>query len=327
MSKEHQLHDSLIVIDGLIVAKPSRSVFEAMHAGGLTAVNFTCSIWEGFADSMRAIAAWKQWLKENDDILTPIRTTKDIEQAKKDNHVGVILGWQNSSGFEDYLPYVPLFQELGLRVVQLTYHTANLSGSGCLEGRDGGLTDFGRELVSELNKAGILIDLSHVGSRTSEETILESKQPVAYTHCAPMALKSHPRNKTDEEIRFIADHGGMVGVTMFPPFLRHGNESTVEDYVDAIEHVVNIAGEDQTAIGTDFTQGRGPEDMNIFLNDKGYARRLLEIGDVIMPEGIRRIEDFPNLTAALEARGWPQTRIEKVIGQNWLRLFKEVWES
>lgn len=274
---------------------------------------------------MRAIADWKKWLKENDDILAQVYTTKDIERAKADNRVGVILGWQNSSGFEDYLPYVPLFHELGLRVVQMTYHTANLSGSGCLEGQDGGLTDFGRELVAELNQSGILIDLSHVGSKTSEQTIQQSSQPVAYTHCAPMALKSHARNKTDAEIRFMAERGGLVGVTMFPPFLRRGNESTIEDYLEAIEHVINIAGEDHTAIGTDFTQGRGPQDMDIFLRDKGYARRLLEIGEVIMPEGIRRIEDFPNLTAAMQERRWTEPRIRKVIGGNWLRLFKEVW--
>ncbi len=325
MPDKNQLHINCMVIDGLIVGKPSRSIFEAMHQGGLTAVNFTCCLWEGFTDSMRAIADWKKWLKENDDILVQVYTTRDIEQAKIDRRVGVILGWQNSSGFEDYLPYVPLFHELGLRVVQMTYHTANLSGSGCLEGHDGGLTDFGRELVTELNQAGILIDLSHVGSTTSEQTLQHSVQPVAYTHCAPMALKPHPRNKTDAEIRSMAEHGGMVGVTMFPPFLRRGNESTVEDYIDAIEHVINIAGEDHTAIGTDFTQGRGPQDMDIFLRDKGYARRLLEIGEVIMPENIRSIEDFPNLTAAMQARGWTESRIRKIIGENWLRMFKEVW--
>jgi hypothetical protein len=158
MSDKNQLHQNCIVIDGLIVGKPGRSIFEAMHRGGLTAVNFTCCIWEGFTDSMRAFANWKTWLKENDDILTQVYTTKDIERAREDKRVGVILGWQNSSSFEDYLPYVPLFQELGLRVVQLTYHTA---------------------------------------------------------------------------------------------------------------------------IGTDFIQGRGPGDMDIFLRDKGYARRLLEIGEVV----------------------------------------------
>jgi membrane dipeptidase len=325
MNPRDHLHNDCTVIDGLVVGKPGRALYEAMHQGGLTAVNFTCSIWEGFTDSMREIAEWKRRFRKHSDILKAIYTTADIEQAKREQRVGVILGWQNSSGFEDYLPYVGLFHELGLRVVQLTYHTANLSGSGCLEGSDGGITDFGRELVAELNAVGILIDLSHVGSKTSADTVLESKQPVAYTHCAPAALRDHPRNKADVEMRLVADRGGVVGVTMFPPFLRHGNESTIDDYLDAIEHVINLVGEEHTAIGTDFTQGREPEDMNIFLHDKGYARRLLEIGDIVMPKGIRGIEDFPNLTAAMERRGWAETRIRKVMGENWLRLFNEVW--
>jgi len=274
---------------------------------------------------MRAIAQWKQWLREHADILTQVHAAADIGRAKQDGKVGIILGWQNSVGFDEYLPYVPLFRELGLRVVQLTYHTANMAGSGCLEGRDGGLTDFGRELIAELNRARILIDLSHVGSRTSAEAIEESKRPVAYTHCAPKALKDHARNKTDDELRFIADRGGLVGVTMFPPFMRRGNSSTVDDYLDAIEHTIDVAGEDHVAIGTDFTQGRSDDEMQYFVHDKGYARRLMPLGKVVMPKGIRRIEDFPNLTAGMEARGWREARIRKVMGRNWVRLFAEVW--
>lgn len=325
MPDQNRLHQDNLIIDGLVVGKPGRPLFEAMHQGGLTAVNVTCCIWEGFTGAMREVAEWKRRFRSHSDILNAVYTTADIHRTKREGRVGIILGWQNSSGFEDYLPYVKLFHELGLRVVQMTYHTANLSGSGCLEGHDGGLTGFGRELVAELNDVGILIDLSHVGSKTSEDTVNESRLPVAYTHCAPMALKDHPRNKTDAEMRLVADRGGVVGVTMFPPFMPRGNASTIDDYLDAIEHVIDVVGEEHTAIGTDFTQGRGPEDMELFLNDKGYARRLLEIGDIVMPEGIRRIEDFPNLTQSMERRGWAESRIRKVMGENWLRLFGEVW--
>ena len=114
--------------------------------------------------------------------------------------------------------------------MQITYNTQNLSGAGCYERRDAGLSGFGHEVVAEMNRVGILCDLSHVGAATSRDVILASNRPVAYTHILPAALKVHPRNNSDEEIRFIADHGGFVGVTMFPPFLARGNESTVEDY-------------------------------------------------------------------------------------------------
>lgn len=319
------LHRGTIIFDGLNISRWSPEVFRAMHQGGLTAANCTCCVWEGFDETMRAVAEWKGWFREHADIITQVFSTDDIRRAKREGKVGIVLGWQNSSGFGDHLPFVGVFKDLGVGVVQLTYNTANSAGSGCYESHDGGLTDFGRELVAEMNRAGILIDLSHVGAKTSEDTIRASEKPVAYSHCLPAALKAHPRNKTDEQLRFIADHGGFVGVTMFPAFLPRGAESTIEDYLDAMEHTIDLVGEDQVGVGTDFTQGYGEEFFRYLNHDKGRFRKLVNFGPVVMPEGIRRIEDFPNLTAAMERRGWPETRIRKVMGENWLRALQEVW--
>ena len=176
-----------------------------------------------------------------------------------------------------------------------------------------------------MNRVGILCDLSHVGAKTSDGVILASKKPVAYTHCLPAGLKAHPRNKSDEQLKFIADKGGFIGVTMFPPFLKRGPESNVDDYVEAIEYVIGIAGEDQVGIGTDFTQGYGQEFFDWITHDKGYARKLTDFGAVINPEGLRTIGEFPNLTATMEKRGWKEGRIRKVIGENWVRVLKDVW--
>lgn len=296
-----------------------------MHQGGLTAVNCTCGVWEGLVPSLQAVAQWKQWFVEHGDLLMQVYTVDDIRRAKREGKVGIILGWQNSVGFAEDLRLVPLFRELGLRVVQMTYHTANMAGSGCLESVDRGLTDFGRDLVDTLNREGILIDLSHVGTNTSADTIRASKKPVAYTHCAPKALKDHPRNKTDEELRLIAEHGGMVGVTMFPPFMRRGNDSTLDDYLDAIEHTINVCGEDHVAIGTDFTQDVDDQGIQYMCHDKGYGRVLLEVGPVVFSKQFSRIEQYPNLTAGMEARKWREPRIRKLLGENWMRIFGETW--
>lgn len=319
------LHHRLTVLDGLIVSRWHRPVFEAMHDGGLSAANCTCSIWEDFPTTMKAMADWKQWIRENGDLLMQVYTTEDIRRAKQAGKVGIILGWQNSTGFGDYLPLVDVYQEIGLRIVQLTYNTTNTVGSGCYEAVDTGLTDFGRDLVDALNRVGIVIDLSHVGTTTARDAIAYSKQPVAFSHCLPAALKQHPRNKSDEDIRLIAERGGFVGVTFFPPFLRRGTASTIEDFLDAVEHVINIAGEDQTGIGSDFTQDHDESFFDYITRDKGYGRKLTTFGEIINPEGIRRIEDFPNLTAAMEARGWPEERIEKVMGENWIAFLGKVW--
>ena len=210
------LHDKLIVIDGLNVSNFSRSVFEDMRRGGVTASNCTSSVWENFTETMRNTARWKTWLRDNADLITQVYTTEDIHRAKRENKAGIILGWQNSTGIEDRLDYLALFHELGLRIVQLTYNTQNLVGSGCYESRDSGLSDFGRDVLAEMNRLGILCDLSHVGAKTSEDAIVASKQRVAYSHCLPAGLKAHPRNKSDQQLRFIAERSGFVGVTMFP---------------------------------------------------------------------------------------------------------------
>lgn len=319
------LHDDAIIIDGLIIAKWGPDIFRAMRSGGVTAANCTCSVWEDFPSSMKAIADWKQWFRDYDELIIQVFGAADIRRAKDTGKTGIILGWQNAVGFGDYLPLVPVYQELGLRVVQLTYNTATTVGCGCYESHDGGLTDFGHELVEELNRVGILIDLSHVGARTSADTIAASKKPVAYSHCLPASLKQHPRNKTDEQLRAIADKGGFVGVTVFPPFLKRGTEATIDDYVEAIEAVVNVVGEDQVGIGTDFTQGYDNAFFEYITHDKGYARKLTDFGPVTMPKGFQRIEDFPNLTAALERKHWPAARIRKVMGENWLRVLADVW--
>jgi membrane dipeptidase len=231
------IHDSLIVIDGLVISKWSRAVFADMRKGGLTAANCTCSIWEGFAQTMRNIARWKRWFSENADLITPVRTTADIRRAKAEGKTGVILGFQNTSAFEDQVGYIALFKDLGVGVGQIAYNSQNLAGAGCYERRDAGLSGFGYEVVAEMNRVGILCDLSHVGGITSRDVILASKQPVAYTHILPAALKAHPRNKSDEEIRFIVEHGGFVGVTMFPPMAsrprRHLSVDTASRSVSA----------------------------------------------------------------------------------------------
>ena len=320
-----KLHDRLIVIDGLIVSNFGRSVFEDMRRGGITAANCTSSVWENFTETMRNTAKWKTWLRQHADLITQVTTTDDIGRAKTENKTGIILGWQNTSAIEDRLDYLALFHELGLRIVQLTYNTQNLVGCGCYESRDSGLSDFGRDVLAEMNRLGILCDLSHVGPKTSEDAILASRQRVAYSHCLPAGLKAHPRNKSDEQLRLIAERGGFVGVTMFPPFLKKGTAATVDDYVEAIEYVINLCGEDIVGVGTDFTQGYDRAFFDWITHDKGTGRKLVEFGEIVNPEGMRTIGDFPNLTAAMEKRGWSEARTAKVMGGNWLQLLKDVW--
>jgi len=324
MTDTAALHKDMIVIDGLVIANWSRELFEDMRLGGLTAASCTVSVWEGFQNTMNNIVEFNGFFRDNSDLIIPVKTTEDILEAKRQGKTGVILSFQNANAYEDQIGYVQLFKDLGVGVVQMAYNTQNLVGCGCYE-RDGGLSGFGREIVAEMNRVGVMCDLSHVGAVTSEEVILASTQPVCYSHCLPLGLKEHPRNKSDQELKFIADHGGFVGVTMFAPFLKNGINSTVDDYVEAIDYVVNIAGEDSVGIGTDFTQDHGKDFFDWLVHDKGYARKLTDFGKIVNPAGIRTLGDFPNLTEAMHRAGWGEQKIAKVMGANWLRTLKDVW--
>ena len=277
---------------------------------------------------MKNVAAWKQRFEANADIITQVYAAEDITRARTDGRLGIFLGWQNSSGIDDYLPFIPLFAELGIRVIQLTYNTANAVGCGCYESEDGGLTDFGHEVVYELNRANILIDLSHVGTRTANEAIAASRTPVCFSHTLTTAHNPHPRNKSDDQLRLLAHHDGFVGATLFPAFLPHGYDSTLEDYLDAVEHLIDLLGETQVGIGTDFMLGRDEAFRRWISRDKGYGRMRINNGDGTFPHCFGTPETiFELLRSGMQQRGWRTDRIDRVLGENWLRFLAQVWTA
>ncbi|MEF2070566.1 membrane dipeptidase [Consotaella aegiceratis] len=295
----------------------------------MTAISASSVLWENFHGGMEYVIMWNKKLRENADIAMPIRTLDDIRTAKAEGKVGIIFSWQNTSPVEDRLDYFEIFKNLGVGIMQLTYNTQNFFGAGYLEDNDSGLTGLGREAVDEMARCGILIDLSHVGETTAMDTIIYSKKPTAITHCLPRALKDVPRNKSDALFKACAEKGGVIGTSLFAPGLRKGNEATVSDVIDAMEYVLDLVGEDHVAIGTDFSHNRPrPGPWLLWANkDKGTGRTLTEFGSakIMKPQGIRRNDEFPNLTAAMVDRGWTETRIGKILGGNWMRLLGEVW--
>ena len=307
-----------------------RPIFEALQAGGAVAVNVThCRPYARLTEAIQSLSVFKKWFRDHADLVRQVYTTDDIRSAKRDGKLGVILGWQDSTGFDDFLFHVATFKELGLGIVQLTYNTANAVGSGCFESRDAGLTDFGHELVAEMNRVGLAIDLSHCGHETSRQAILASKKPVMYSHIAPNTFKKFERNKTDEELRFLADHDGYIGVSLHPPFLHRGNDSTMEDYLELIEHTIGVAGEDHVGIGTDYLFGP-PLDAALWvklIRDKHHARKLTE---VVMPElrypaGLDGMRGFRLIPQTMLDCGWKEPSVRKVMGENFLRFLEKAW--
>ncbi len=320
------VYNDAIMIDGLVIAKFSRAIFEDMRKGGITAANCTCCVWHDFRATMANVAQWKRWFTEHADLIMQVHSVADIRRAKSEQRVGIILGWQNMSGIDDDLNNLVLFRDLGVRVMQLTYNTQNLVGSGCWESRDGGLSDFGRDAISEMNRLGILVDLSHVGPTTSDDAIKHSSSPVAYTHCCPM-LKQHPRNKSDDQLRTIANAGGFVGFASYTPFLPKGEDSTVDDCIAGMDYVINLVGENNVGIGTDWVQDQDTEFYHYLTADKGRGRATNNPYTSVppMPKGLETLGDFANFIPAMERAGWSEPRIRGVLGENWLRFLGNVW--
>ena len=244
MPSAPDIYADSVVFDGLNVSNwGSPEVYRSLDAGRVTGINATVAIWEGFAQTMDNLAAWVHRFEARADTLAPATTAADILDAKETGKTGVVLGWQNSSPIENDLNRLALFHALGVRIVQITYNERNLVGNGCYERTDDGLSLFGQDLVREMNRLGMLIDLSHVGDRTTLEAAEMSAQPVACTHANARGFFDHPRNKTDDALRLIAENGGVIGANAFPPFLRNGFASTLSDYADAIEDLDRARGD------------------------------------------------------------------------------------
>ena len=331
-SEARKIYDEAIVIDGLNVSNwESAAVFERLRAGNITAINATVATWENFVQTMAHLAAWMRRFRTRHDIVQ-VKETADIYAAKELGKTGIILSFQNASPIENELDRLGLFLALGVRVIQLTYHETNLLGSGCWERNDCGLSNFGVDAVREMNRLGIVIDLSHVGPKTTMDAIELSEQPVAITHANARSFCDHPRNKEEEALKLLAEKGGVVGATSFANFLPKEFDSTVEDFVDAIDDMVERIGIDHVAIGTDSTHDQPLEFWHYIVSQQGtkfpstFADGSVPYTELsFQPKGIDSPAEFPNLADALAKRGYRAEEITKLLGGNWMSLFERVW--
>ncbi|WP_426077177.1 membrane dipeptidase [Janthinobacterium sp. PSPC3-1] len=323
------IYQRAIVFDGLNICNWSREIFEQWQRGGITGVSATCGLWEGFRESIANVVQWKKWFEEHSDLILQATSVNDIRRAKREGKTAVLLSWQNTSGIEDKLDYLRVFRDLGVRKMQLTYNTQNYSGAGYVEANDSGLTGFGREVVSEMGKLGIVCDLSHVGAKTSLDVIEYATVPPCFSHILPAGMKDIKRNKSDALISELGRRGGIIGLSQFGPFMQKGNDSTIDDYVAALDYVIELAGEDHVGIGSDASQGhaRPSEFLEWCNHDKGYARELTPFGHAKVVKPLGPLEQRPLLADAMQRAGWSEEKMVKVLGENWLNYLERVWQA
>ena len=321
--------DEFLIIDGLNVSNwESENVYRDLNKGNVNAINATTATWENYSQTLDNIAVWYSKFNSRTDI-SLIRKVDDIFKASDNGQVGIIIGFQNASPIENNLDYLYTFNELNVKIIQFTYHERNLLGNGCYERVDEGITNFGIDAIKIMNEVGILIDLSHVGIVTTMETIDYSEKPIAITHANPKSYHNVPRNKTDEALKLMASKGGIVGVTAIAPFLKKGNASTVEDYVDAISYTVDLVGLDHVGVGTDFTQDQ-PEEFWRYIGSQQGTKFPSTFTDVTTPSNypinFETPDKFPVLIDTMGRKGFSSKEIAKILGLNWIRVFQEVWK-
>ncbi|MGH8177778.1 MAG: dipeptidase [Steroidobacter sp.] len=339
-----------IVIDGLggpgsLSAEPGAALTQAhvrdTRDSGLTCVHVTIlpvgttAPDAAFAQAVREIAQWEREIDAHPDTFTRVRTASDITAARKANRTGLVYGFQDGVAFETDLSRLDDLHRLGLRVVQPTYNRRNLLGDGCLEPANAGLSLMGVEAIERMNGLGILVDLSHCGRQTAADAMRVSKAPVAFTHTGCAALADHPRNRTDAELRAVADKGGVSGI-YFMPYLSGGRQPTAADVLRHLEHMIKVAGEDHVSIGADGAISAEVLDQTY---KDAFARSIRErraagIGapqeteeGYLFASDLNTPRRFETLAAMLADRGHSATRIEKILGRNLLRVFSETWKA
>lgn len=343
-------YDSAIVINGL--GGPGNAATESgkplsekdlvdVHQSGLTALHLTILPVgstppdTAFVQAVREILFWESEIDRSPQRLTPIRTAADITAAKEAKRTGLIYGFQDGVTFETDLTRLSDLHRLGIRIIQPTYNRRNLLGDGCMEPSDAGLSRAGVEAIQRMNDLGILVDLSHCGKRTAADAIKTSKLPVAFTHTGCAALADHPRNRSDAELKLVADKGGVSGIYIMP-YLNNGHQPTAENVIAHLEHAINIAGEDHVSIGTD--GGVSPEVIDDAFRkqfaENVRARREAGIAapgetedGFLFANDLNTPRRFETIAMMLSKRGHSGSSIEKILGRNLLRVFSDVWKT
>ncbi len=322
----------MIVIDALELSNWDRDFLYLLKKGGVTCVHACCGLWENARETLSKIGSWHRFLKENDDLVMQVFQGEDILRAKETGKIGVIIGAQNTSALEDELSLVSVFNQLGVKVMQLTYNNQNLVGSSCYEENDSGLSRYGKKVVREMNRVGMVVDLSHVGNQTTLDAIAASTRPVAITHANPDWIYPSKRNKSKEVLRALKENDGVLGVCAYP-HLVNGKETTLDEFCDMIVQTVDFMGIDRVGLGTDLTLNMSVDflhwmRMGRWTHEMDYGAGSKENPSwPEWPEWFQTPADFPNISKGLAKKGMTAEEVEKVMGGNWLRFFTDSFKS
>tara|TARA_Y100000590_G_scaffold464650_1_gene634622 strand:+ start:1215 stop:2204 length:990 start_codon:yes stop_codon:yes gene_type:complete len=318
-----------VIIDGLQYCNWNRSMFEDALKGGLTAIHATLVYWENTQESFKKIEDWKKLIQTNNDILCHANNTKDIFKAKEENKLAIIFGFQNSAPIANDIFLIEKFFLEGLRFMQLTYNNQTALAGGCFEKNDSGISRFGNEVIKEMNRLGMVIDLSHAGKKTCLDAIDLSSKPVAISHANPIFFHNSKRNIDDEVLIKLSDKGGFIGLSLYPYHLKDNSDCKLEEFCEMIKKLIDMIGLEHIGIGSDLCINW--DDNVVMWMRNGKWTKEIDYGESVskntswpkQPSWFQKGSDIINIFYGLKKIGINEDDIFKILGMNWINFMKK----
>ena len=317
-------------IDNLQYCNWSRKIFETNRAAGLDAVHVTIVYHEDYDELLIELNKWEKIFEANSDLIFLGKDFKDIEKAKLENKTAIFFGFQNCSPIEDDIGLVEKVHELGCRFMQLTYNNQSLLATGCYEKIDSGVTNFGREAIKEMNRVGIVVDMSHSAEKSTMDAIEISEKPIAITHANPSFWHAAKRNKSSDLLKMLSDSGGMLGLSLYPHHLKENTNCTLDSFCEMVAKTAEIMGASKIGIGSDLCLDQPDSVVEWMRNGtwtktKNYGEGSKnKPGFPKQPDWFEDTRGFANIEKGLKKIGFSDDETHGILGNNWYNFYKSI---
>ena len=304
-----------------------------MNEGGITAVHVTICYHEDFQEMVQNVIVWNQRFEQYSQLIFHGRTANDVRKADEEGRTAIFFGFQNCSPIEDNIGLVEVCYHLGARFMQLSYNNQSLLAAGCYEEDDPGITRMGRQVIKEMNRVGLVVDMSHSASRSTLEAIEISERPIAITHANPSNWYDALRNKSDDVLKSLSQSGGMLGFSMYPHHLKGKSDCQLEDFCGMIARTADMMGVERIGLGSDLCQDQ-PDSVVEWMRNGTWTREkdfgegsASFAGFPEQPNWFKDNLDFKNILNCLRKTGFSEIEVERIAGLNWLDFFERSFGS
>ena len=323
----------MIIIDALQYSNWSEKIFREMNDGGITAVHVTICYHENFKEMVQNVIAWNQRFEQYSQLIFHGRTADDVHKAHLEGRTAIFFGLQNCSPIEDNIGLEEVCHQLGVRFMQLSYNNQSLLAAGCYEMDDAGITRMGRQVIKEMNRVGLVVDMSHSAKRSTLEAIEISERPIAITHANPSNWCDALRNKSDDVLKSLAESGGMLGFSMYPHHLKDKSDCQLDDFCGMIARTAEMIGVERIGFGSDLCQDQ-PDSVVEWMRNGTWTRgkdfgegNASLAGFPEQPNWFKENRDFENIFNCLRKIGFSESEVEQIAGLNWLEFFEQSFGS